>query len=464
VSARPQPGRWPRVCSSVTAARISARRVAAVLVACGALGAVALPGSAWLARASARSQQFIAAGDIGADLAVGDDGRAFLVTLGARRDPGRSVAVRVRSAAAGAGFGPALRVRRFGARRRDVQAGIAADGSGVIAVRAVRRTHRRVEVVSFDARGRVSRAVTVSRGDAADLATLDVAPSGAVLVVWFRHGQGRRWRLEAATRESGSAAFGPATPVSGFVRRPCCTSLSAAIGDRGDAVVTWTSTSRPVVSAAMRGPGRGFRRPQMLTANAADAPRAAVGAGGTAAVLYSVQHVPPRPRDGLQLHRAVRSGPFGPPEQVNPGGGVTIGEATVTPGGRVLVAWIDRARASVHVSEAAPGGPLFDAGELGTDVAPARVAVAADDDGAAAVAWTQLVSLQPVPRERAVAALRPGGGAPFGRAIALGQPWRAASPETARLLPHGGALAVWRGDRFTGPARRRTALAVTRLP
>jgi len=349
-------------------------------------------------------------------------------------------------------------------RNPDLQAGIAADGSGVIAVRAVRRTHRRVEVVSFDARGRVSRAVTVSRGDAADLATLDVAPSGAVLVVWFRHGQGRRWRLEAATRESGSAAFGPATPVSGFVRRPCCTSLSAAIGDRGDAVVTWTSTSRPVVWAAMRGPGRGFRRPQMLTANAADAPRAAVGAGGTAAVLYSVQHVPPRPRDGLHLHRAVRSGPFGPPEQVNPGGGVTIGEATVTPGGRVLVAWIDRARASVHVSEAAPGRPLFDAGELGTDVAPARVAVAADDDGAAAVAWTQLVSPQPVPRERAVAALRPGGGAPFGRAIALGQPWRAASPETARLLPHGGALAVWRGDRFTGPARRRTALAVTRLP
>jgi hypothetical protein len=438
--------------------------VVAILVACGALGGWALSCGAWLAGAAARSQQFIAGGDIGANLAVSDDGRAFLVTLGARRNAARSVAVRVRSAAAGAGFGPALRVRQFGALRRNVQAGIAADGSGVIAVRAVRQTHRRVEVLRFDARGRVGRAVTVSRGDAADLVALEVAPSGAAVVVWFRHGQRSRWRLEAASRESGGAAFGPATPVSGFVRRPCCSSVSAAIGDRGEAVVTWTSTSRPAVWAAMRDPGQGFRGPQMLTVNAADAPRAAVGAGGTAAVLYSVQHVPPSPRDGLQLHRAVRSGAFGPPEEVNPGNGVTIGEATVTPGGRVLVAWIDRARATVHVSEAAPGGPLVDAGELGANVAPARVAVAADDDGRAAVAWSELVSTEPMPRERTVAALRPGGGAPFGRAVALGRPWRAASPVTARLLPDGVALVVWTGDRFTGPARRRTALAVTRLP
>jgi hypothetical protein len=345
-----------------------------------------------------------------------------------------------------------------------VRAGIAADGSGVIAMRAVRETHRRVDVARFDARGRVGRAVTVSRGDAADLAAMDVARSGAAVVVWFRHGQGRRWRLEAATRESGSTAFGPATPDSGFVRRPCCTSVSAAIGERGDAVVTWTSTSRPAVWAALRTPGRRFRRPRLLTADASDAPRAAVGAGGTVAVLYSVQHVPLRPRDGLQLHRAVRGGGFGPSEQVNPGGGVTTGEATVTPAGRVLVGFVDGARATLHVSEAAPGAPLVDAGELGTNVAAGRVAVAADDDGTAAVAWSQLVSTEPAPRERAVAALRPGRGAPFGRAVALGRPWREAGPEIAGLLPRGGALVVWRGARFSGPARRRTALAVTRLP
>jgi hypothetical protein len=429
--------------------------VVVVLVACGALG-----GSA---HAAPRSQQFIAAGDIGADLAVGDDGRAFLATLDAQRDSGGSVAVRLRRARPGAGFGPPRTLRRFRALRRDVRVGVAADGSGVIAMRAVRRTHRRVAVAGFDARGRVGRAVIVSRGNAADLAALDVARSGAAVVVWFRHGRGRRWRLEAATREPGSAAFGRATPVSGFVRRPCCTSVSAAIGERGDAVVTWTSTSRPAVWAALRGPGRGFRGPQRLSANAADAPRAAVGAGGTAAVLYSAQHVPLRPGDGLQLHRAAPGGPFGPPEQVNPGGGVTIGEATVAPDGRVLIGWIDGARATVNVSEAAPGGPLVDAGELGANVAPGRVAVAADDNGRAAVAWAQLASTAPAPRERAVAALRPGPGAPFGPPVALGRPWREAGPEMAGLLPRGGALVVWRGARFSGPAPRRTALAIARL-
>jgi hypothetical protein len=202
----------------------------------------------------------------------------------------------------------------------------------------------------------------------------------------------------------------------------------------------------------------------VLTTNSSDAPRAVVGAGGTAAVIYSVQRVPPRPSDGLRVHRAVRGGAFGPAEQVNPGGGVTIGEATVTPGGRVLVGWIDGARASVHVSEAAPGGPLVDAGELGTNVTPGGLAVAADDDGRAAVAWPQLVSTEPAPRERAVAAMRPGRGAPFGPAVALGRPWRTAQPEMVRLVPRGGALVVWKGAVFGTPARRRTALAVTRLP
>jgi hypothetical protein len=345
-----------------------------------------------------------------------------------------------------------------------IEAGVAADGSGVIAVQAVRPMHRRVQAVRFDARGRVGRAVTVSSGDAADLAALDVARSGAAAIVWFRHRRGGRWRLEAAIRQPRAAAFGPAQPVSAFVQRPCCTSVSVAIGERGDAAVTWTSTSRPGVWAALRSPGHAFRRAQTLTTNSSDAPRAVVGPGGTAAVTYSVQHVPPRRDDGLQLHRAVRSGSFAPAEHVNPGGGVTIGEATVTPGGHLLVGWIDEARASVHLSEAASGGPLVDGGELGTNVAPGGLAMAADDDGRAAVAWPQLVSTDPAPRERAMAATRPGHDAPFGPAVALGRPWRAARPEMVRLVPHGGALVIWKGARFGARARSRTALAVTRLP
>ena len=92
-----------------------------------------------------------------------------------------------------------------------------------------------------------------------------------------------------------------------------------AIGERGDAVATWTSTSRPAVSAALRSPGGAFRRPQRLARDPADAPQAVVGAGGAAALLYSVQHVPLPPDDGLQLHRALSGGAFGAAEHVNPG-------------------------------------------------------------------------------------------------------------------------------------------------
>ena len=282
--------------------------------------------------------------------------------------------------------------------------------------------------------------------------------------MWFRHRGAGRWRLEAATRAPGARSFGAPEPVSAYVRRPCCTAVSVAIGERGDAVATWSSTVRPAVWAALRRPGERFGRARRLAADASDAPRAVVGAGGAAAVLYSTQHVPLRAGDGLQLHRASPAGAFGPAEHVNGGGGVTVADAAVTPAGRVLVAWCDRVHGPrVHVSEAAPRAPLAAGAELGADVRPKRLAVAADDAGRAVVAWSQPASAAAAHRERAVAALRPAGGAPFGTAVALGSPWRATEPTLARLVPGGGALVAWNAARYGGPARRRSALLVTRL-
>jgi hypothetical protein len=209
-----------------------------------------------------------------------------------------------------------------------------------------------------------------------------------------------------------------------------------------------------------------LRRPRRLARESSDRPRAVVGAGGTAAVIYSVQHVPPRVNDGLQLHRAVSGGRFGAAEHVNPGGGVTIGTAAVSPDGHVIVAWVNRTGAEtarVRVSEAGPAEPLVDTGELGTKVAPEALAVAAGDDGSAVVAWSEDASTVPAYLERAVAATRQGRGAPFGSPIALGRPWRAAAPRLARLVP-GGALVVWSGSRFGDRDERRAALTVTRLP
>jgi hypothetical protein len=425
-----------------------------VLVVGAALGAMVPSG----ATVHAAARPLVAPGAARADLAVSDDGRAFLVSTGGRG------AVLVRSAAPGAGFGPPRTLMRRAPGVRGMRAGIAADGSGVIALQTGHGTRREVRAAAFGARGRPGHPVTISRGNANDLAALDVAPSGAATVVWFRHGRRGRWRLEAAVREAGAARFGPPRALSAFVRRPCCTSVSVAIGERGDAAVTWTSTSRPFVWAALRSARHGFHRPQTLATDASDEPRAVVGAGGTAAVIYSVQHVPARPDDGLQLHRAARGAPFGRAERVDPGRGVTVGAASVTPAGRVLVAWTDAARAAVHVSEAAPAGPLVDSGVLGANVTAGALSVAGRDDGRVVVAWPRLVATAPAVREQAMAATRPADGAPFGPAIPLGRPWREARPALVRLVPDGGALVAWTGARSGARAERRVALEVTRLP
>jgi hypothetical protein len=369
-------------------------------------------------------------------LAVDRSGRAFAVEAS-------ESSVRVRSAAPDGPPGPWRKVVRATEGERFMDAGVDADGRGI----AVVQRGRTVRVMTL-----AGRLVGSSRGGEADYAASAVAPSGAAIVVWFRHREDRRWRLEASVREPGARRFGAPQPLSPFVRRACCTTVSAAIGQRGRAVVTWTSTSRPAVWAALRGPRHRFGPAQRLTAGAADAPKAVVG--GAAAVVYSTQHVPLRPSDGLQLRRAV-SGRFGPAEHVNPGGGVTVADVAVTAAGRIAVAWVDRVHGDrVHLSEARPAGPLAATAELGTDVSSRALAIDADDEGRAVVAWAQRVSAA---REQITAATRTAGSTAFGPAAGLGHAWATAEPEQARLAPRGAVL-LWKGA-----TARRTALAVTRL-
>jgi hypothetical protein len=378
----------------------------------------------------------LAAGDAAAaqQLAVDRSGRAFVVDAGAS-------SVRVRSAAPDGPPGPWRTVVRAAEGERVMDAGLSAGGRGI----AVVQRARTLRVVTLAGR--------VVGGGEADFAASAIAPSGAAIVVWFRHREDRRWRLEASIRDAGARRFGAPQPLSPFVRRACCTTVSAAIGQHGRAVVTWTSMSRPTVWAALRGPGRGFGRAQRLTATAADAPKAVMG--GVAAVLYSTQHVPLRPTDGLQLRRAT-SGRFGAAEHVNPGGGVTVADAAVTAAGNVAVAWVDKVHGDrVHLSEARSAGPLAATAELGTNVSPTTLSIDADDEGRAVVAWSQRTSAT---RERITAATRSAGGAPFGPAAALGHAWMSAEPEQAQLAPNGAVL-LWKHD-----TARRTALALARLP
>jgi hypothetical protein len=404
------------------------------------------------ATAHAATAQVVATRNLGADIAAGDDGRVFLVTRAAD----------ARVAHPGEVFGPPRRLMPSSRTGRVVDAGVAADGRGVLIVQGEDRRSRRVGVVTFSVLGRVGRPVPVStdRGRA-DFAALDVARSGAAVVVWFRHRRDGRWRLESSIRDPGAAAFGAPVPISAFVRRACCTSVSVAIGERGDAVATWTSTARPAVWAAARRPGHAFRRPQRLAVASSGAPKAVVGASGAAAVTYMTQHVPLRASDGLQLHRMTPGGAFGVAEHV---GGATVGAAAVTPEGHVLVARVDRDDGRVHVSEGEPAEPLVETGTLGTDVALRGLAVAADDEGHAVVAWSQRVSGAPAYREQALAAIRQAGDRALGPVVPLGRPWRTATPALAALVPGAGPIVLWSGSRYGGPAAGRTGLIVTRLP
>lgn len=386
-----------------------------------------------------------------ADLAVDQAGRTFVVAR-------TTSSVAWRAAAPGEALGPWRTLLRTRRAQRPVRAAMAADGGGVIALQSGALPRRRVRVVSFDSRGRAGRPRVVSRGRRADLAALAVAPRGAAVVVWFRHRPDGRWRLEAAVREPGAAGFGSPRAVSAPQRLPCCTAVAAAISERGDAVVTWRSTLRPAAWAALRAGGARFRPPQRLAPEASDAPRVAMGADGTAAVIYSLQRVPLRPGDGLRLHRAPRGGSFGAAEVLNPGGGVTLGNLTVTRTGRTAVAWIEPAGAQVRMSEAGPRMPAGAGAVLGAGAAPRAPVVAVDDDGRAAVAWATRVPFRRSVAERPVGALRPAL-AGFGAPAALGSPWPIAEPRVVRLGPGAGAVVLW-----TGAGQRRAGLTISRLP
>jgi len=396
----------------------------------------------WWGGFAVAALQLAAAASAGAEqLAVDGAGRAYLV----RAQPSSA---QLRVAAPGRAFGPWRTVVRARPGERVVHAAVAGGARGV----AVVQRGRTVRMVTL-----AGRQVGSSGAGSADFAALAITRGGAAVVVWFRHHRDGRWRLEASVRAPGASAFGAAQPLSRFIRRACCTSVSAAIGARGDAVVAWRSTARPSAWAALRRSTRGFGRAQRLTADAATAPEASMGADGTAAVAYSTQHVPLRAADGLQLHRAVADR-FGRAVHVNPGGGVTLADVAIAGNGATVVAWLDRVHGDrVHVSEAPAGGPLAATAELGTAAGPRAIAVDADAGGRAVVAWTERAS----GGERASAALRPAAGAPFGVPATLAGGWRIAEPGQAALVPGGGALVLWTGERTTA---RRSALAVARLP
>ena len=170
-------------------------------------------------------------------------------------------------------------------------------------------------------------------------------------------------------------------------------------------------------------------------------------------MIYSVQHVRSPGRRAPTASRAAPGVPFGPAEHVDPAGGDDR-RAAVTPAGRVLVAWSDPAHgARVHVSEAAPTGPLAATGELGADVTAKRSPWRPTTPGRAVVAWPQRASTAPAFREQAIAAMRPRTEPPSARR----SPWAGRGGGRPGA---GAARAERRGSRgVDGAALRRSGAA-----
>ena len=315
------------------------------------------------------------------------------------------------------------------------------------------------------ARGRVRRARAASagrsrsrrRGARADFAASAVAPSGAAVVVWFRHRGAGAGAWRPRPRAPGRRAFGAAAAALGLraaavlherVRRD-----RRARRRRRDVEL---DRARPPYGRRCAAPAARFRRRSAWPRDASDAPRAVVGAGGAAALVYSTQHVPLRASDGLQLHRAARRGrASGAAEHVNPGGGVTIAEAARHPR-RPRAASPGATRCTARASTSprpGQGEPLAGTAELGSR----REREAHRAGGRRRrTRGRRLVAAgltAPPCRERAVAALRAAHGRALRPpAVALGRPWRSR-----------GARA-WRGSCRAGRARgvERGALRAAR--
>ena len=297
----------------------------------------------------------------------------------------------------------------------------------------------------------------------------------------------RRWRAVAPRSSSGSGtrargagasrlpcatlerrAFGAPQPLSAVrAARRAVRSVSVAIGDRGDAVAAWRSTSDPALWTALRRPGESFRPAQRLAEDSSDDPKVAVGGGwnGGGALQPATRAAARRRRAATAASRArrrVRRRRTGPQPRRRGDdrrdGGHRIrprasSRGSIPPGARV------RTRVGGRTGSAADRHRANSALRwLRSDLA-----VAADDGGRAIVAWSEpRVGGARVPR----ASPRPCGRPRRERRSARASRWdrrgAPAEPKLVRLVPGGGALVAWTGP--IASTRARAATAVTRLP
>ncbi|MGF1664350.1 MAG: hypothetical protein ACFCVG_18115, partial [Kineosporiaceae bacterium] len=255
--------------------------------------------------------------------------------------------------------------------RRGAQPAVAADGDAVV-VGWTERDPAAVVVVEITAGGPGEATRLARDGGAVSRLRLAAAGDGRVVATWLRDGPDGR-EVEAAIRD---ATGGWTAPVRLSVPGADASDPVLA-GGAGTAVVAWRTADgrRGLRLVARVRDGTGWTDERQLTSGVelprgearsdvgSVAPAAAVGAGGTAAVVW------PQRRGSAEEVRAAtwtRDGGWSPSRAVSAPPGEQAGSPAVTvgPAGRVALAWESLVgdRQTVRVTT---GDDIDDIGDIG---------------------------------------------------------------------------------------------------
>lgn len=335
------------------------------------------------------------------------------------------------------------------------------DGDGDAVVLTVRRhaPFQRVRATFVAADGTRSATRTVSTDlHSSAQPQLSVAPDGTAVAAWAWHDPAG-WRVQAAVRKPGQAAFGkpqtisPPAPVSGKLQtRPI---FNVAAGDGGRAALTWQF-------------GGSYDLPEAplhivtATDGTFGADQAFDGAGGYADVglavgsdgavqlawldMHFTGHVA---NSSLHVAQGTAGAPLSAPAVLSTGGtGTSSGDqvdVAFSADGTATVAWAKPGNryeegGALEVFTRAAGGTFGAAQTVAQDAQ--GVALAGGPGASAVLAWMRNTATKGV-RWVTEGVTRPAAGGPFGAVATLSDTSKNALWPSVAMTPDGNAVAAW---------------------
>jgi hypothetical protein len=448
-----------------------------------AIAAAAAGGSA--TAGAPRPQQLAQGRDLGAHTLAGNGAGGRVVVIERDLVP-RPSGVDVFTAAPGAKFGPAVRLRGDNMPANSVSAAVGPDGT--VALVGAARTFplpdsRRLRAVVGSPGTPFGKPATISR-PGADEASVAFDSQGTAMAIWTRDAnRGAASYIEESTRPPGGDWSEPT--VISYEQRGA-TEPQVAFDAAGDALAVWARDGSPeealavaggqakrrharkfkaeIVAARRAGTGTAFGRPQVVSDPRFDSAEASlsVNSRGQAAIAWVLN----TPGDKhFRIGAAFRDDPgerFGKPRFLTPDGRDSYGTSlALDEHGRALVVWTivgdrpDMASGANQVVAAIrqPGGALDRPVKL-SDRHTGFPEMAMSPDGHAVVTWVRESRYGYIVQARRVTTA--GAYGPITQISPRGD----ADELHAAVADGGSALVTWIGDAH--PGRGLEAAALTR--